>query len=253
VSDGFVLNSWGPPKADSQPPAPLPAMTGGPVASPTAIPPAPAGVNVPEYRKEAGKKAADDDQLLRTKAQGAIEFLDLSPSVKKTYQSNPNVFGPWSGTDTAQSWVRAPLRAVLPAGVGGDAINKDMEGFNQIKSATKQLSTLGLKAAFGGRITNAEMEQHNQMFGGLTSASAESAIESLTRMEQQHMNTLQHAVDRGLIDPSKVPRETVERGVASGALDARRFLPTIANPADASRLPKGSLFVNPDGKVLKVP
>lgn len=244
---GFVLNSWGPPQADAQP-APMPAMTGGPAASPTAIPPAPAGVNVPEYRKEVAKKAADDDQLLRTKAQGAIEFLDLSPNVKKIYQESPDVFGPWKGTDNYNAYVRAPAAATV-----SDEAAKNMEKFNQVKGATKQLSTLGLKAAFGGRITNMEMQQHNDMFGGLTSASMDSAVQSLERMEQQHFNTLQHAVDRGLIDPSKVPRDTVERGVVSGALDARRFLPTVANPADAARLPRGSLFVNPDGKTLRVP
>lgn len=249
---GFVLNSWGPPQADAPATATMPNNPGmAPLAaSPTAIPPAPVGVNVPEFRKEAAKKAADDDQLLRTKAQGAIEFLDLSPKVKETYQKYPNVFGPWSGSDVYQNYLRAPARAVTGDALGFD---KDMEGFNQIKSATKQLSTLGLKAAFGGRITNAEMEQHNQMFGGLTSSSADSAIQSLGRMEQQHFNTLQHAVDRGLIDPSKVPMDMVERGVASGVLEARRFLPTISSPADAARLPRGSLFVNPDGKVLRVP
>lgn len=251
MAEGFVLNSWGPPPvptADAPAPATAGAYQGGLAASPVAVPPAPPGVNVPEFRKETAKKIADSDELLRDKALGSVDFLGLSPKVKQIYRDSPDVFGPWVGSTAYNDFVRSPLAATVSS-----EAQKNMEKFNQVAGATKQLSTLGLKAAFGGRISNMEVGQHNAMFGGLQAASSDSAIQSLERMEQQHMNTIQSAVDRGLIDPSRVPRDVVELGIQNGQLNPSRFLPRIASPADAARLPSGSLFVNPQGKVLKVP
>lgn len=256
MPDGFVLNSWGPPPvptADTPAPAMAGAYQGGLAASPVAVPPAPPGVNVPEFRKETAKKIADEDDHLREKALSSMEFLGLSPKVKQIYRDSPDVFGPWVGTTAYNDFVRSPAAATSSFNPFASDSAANMEKFNQVQGATKQLSTLGLKAAFGSRISNVDVAQHNAMFGGAGSASAESAVKSLERMEQQHMNTLQSAVDRGLVDPSRVPRDVVELGIKNGQLNPSRFLPRIASPADAARLPSGSLFVNPDGKVLKVP
>lgn len=230
----------------------LPGPAPAPESSYIASPGPPAGVDPKKFREEMSSKTADDLVNQRTKAEGALDFLKISPRTKDVYAAGSDVFGPWMGTEEAQKYLRAPMAAV-----GSDTAQKNMEAYNQVQAATKELASLGLKARYGARITNVDVAQNNAMFGGLTAASSKSATEALHRMELEHGDALNNAVDLGLIDPRKVvsslPPDVLEHHLTSGVLDPNRFLPKVGSPAQAQGLPPGSFFVRPDGKVMKVP
>ena len=158
----FELLGWG------NPVSPAPAPPGQPNSSYMAVPGAPQNVDVPKFRQEMASKTADDLVNTRTKAEGAIDFLKISPRTKATYRDSPDVFGPWVGSDTYNSYVRSPA-----ANVSSEAA-KNMTKFNQVNNATKELASLGLKARYGARVTNADLAQNQAMFGGLQSADADS-------------------------------------------------------------------------------
>jgi hypothetical protein len=224
-----------------------------PSSSEYGAPQPPPGVNPYAYGQTYSAKMAENQALEAEKAKGSAEFLALAPSSIDTYRKYKDVFGPTKGREWYQM-----ARSAYASATGDKEAARNAMGYDEVNRATKILSLTGLKAAFGARPAVYEVQQNQQLYGGLTSASAESAESGVLREMAKHAQTLQDAVVHKRIVPNELMSDPNQRagvyyGIQRGLLDPKYFLPTAASPHEAHQLGSGTMFLTPQGKVMRVP
>ena len=189
-----------------------PAFTAGPI---------PVGVDPDKYRQDEAARIADAQKEMRTKAEGSLEFLPDAVRVMDRIKSGKydNAIGPIEGNSIYNEYVRGLGGALDPTGTA----RKNLGDYNELNADMKRLSTSNLKSQFGGRITNIEIGQNNQTFGGAQSASPETAHNILSKRVEASFEMLQRSIDSGLISPNAVPKDVAQRGVDMGVLNPKTF------------------------------
>jgi hypothetical protein len=189
--------------------------------------PPPPNVDPAEWYKKQAEELTTQRKDLTDYARDAIKNL---PDIARTQQlvantAGQNVIGPWAGGrlygDVRSVLANAPL-------VGqGYANEQDTAGI--VSSALQRLGVVGMKSAFGGRVTQAEWNAYQKITGDLTSASPAAVTENLGTRARNLSEGIELAIKEGVIDPKEVPPEVMKLVQQQRALP--KFAPGGVGPA----------------------
>lgn len=223
------------PAGPGAPPAAVPGYSGQPQSSIYAIPPPPPGANIAKYRQEAATKMADEMDNDRTKTEGAINYLKQSVDAQDLFnkpldgdsygRTYGDVIGPYAKPATNQkvqpdgsgiaSMVEEPL------GIVGSLLDpaSDLQGVRKLvgrvdpdvslgnkargvvdKSLTA-LQQLDLQQIYGKRVPVAGINQQAAASASVNAENKQTVMEQLGVRQVASINTIQQAVNNGLIDP----------------------------------------------------
>jgi hypothetical protein len=215
----------------------------------------PPGVDPAAFRKAEATRIAQDEQKLREQGEGAIQFIPDALRVLGRVQGpqGADAIGPYQGGSVVNGYIRPALGAIPgdPFGSG-----KALGDYNTLKSDIQRLSSTGLKAQFGARPTNVEVQMNNQTFGGLQSADQNTAANILKERIQNSYANLSRNVQHGFIKPEAVPPAVVQYGVQHGFLDPKAFgmtAPAASTQAQPQAIPApadrkvGNVYQTPRG------
>lgn len=199
--------------------------------APSAPPP---GVDPAAWRKAEAEKIVGDEQKLREQGEGSLQFLPDAIRVLGRVQGKQgtDAIGPWQGSPTMNDWVRPTLGAIPGDPFGS---SKALGDFNTLKSDLTRLSTTGLKASFGARPTNVEVQMNKDTYGGMQTADQATAANILKERIQNAYANLSRNIQHGFIRPDAVPQDVLQYGVQNGYLDGKKF--GIQQPAQQQAQP----------------
>lgn len=192
-----------------------------PSTSPYTTSAPPAGVDPAKWRQDEAARIADAQKELRTKAEGSLDFLPDAVRVMNNIKGGKynQAIGPIVGSPSYNEYVRGIGGALDPTGTA----RANLGSYNELNADIKRLATKNLKSQFGGRITNVEIGQNNQTFGGTQAADPQTAHNIISERVRASYETLQRAVDAKVMDPKSIPQDVVQRGVEMGALNPQSF------------------------------
>jgi len=197
-----------------------------PSTSPFAVPPPPPGVDPVKWREQQAGKVAEEEKLLREKGEGSLEFLpDALRVYDKVKTRGGEAIGPYQGSEGYNKYIRAPLSAL-----GSTEAAKNLGTFNELQADIKRLSVSNLKAQFGARPTNIDVQLNQQTFGGLQSADNATAASILQERIRSSFEVLGRNIQSGLVKPDAVPLDVAKRGIEMGMLDPKLFPGIAAAP-----------------------
>ncbi len=237
-----------------QPVQQAPGPQNNPSTTPYTTSAPPPGVDPAKWRTDEAARIADAQKELRTKAEGSLDFLPDAVRVMGNIQNGKynQAIGPIVGSPTYNEYVRGIGGALDPTGTA----RTNLGSYNELNADIKRLATKNLKSQFGGRITNVEIGQNNQTFGGTQAADPQTAHNIIGERVRAAYETLQRAVDAKVMDPRSVPPEVVQQGIQMGALKPESFgmqpqqqpaggaAPTAVNPKTGQRIMlKGNQWV----------
>ncbi len=213
-------------------------------ASVYAIPATIPGADAKLQRDEATKKMADEIANDREKGIGAIDFLQQAQTAKDLIDKYGNVIGRYAepteshatgggiAGDVVNAVANLPAQAIqigrnAVGSLGGDlpdgrnTFGADNAARDELRQTFTKLAQAGLKATYGGRVTNVDVKQQEQTVPRLTNQDATSAQAILENGTNQAWNTLQRNIDSGAINVASIPPAIIQQGVTSGKLKIR--------------------------------
>jgi lysozyme len=183
-----------------------------------AIPEAPEGANVAEWRKAMTEKQAKENAEIADKAQGSIEYLRNAGDIRKQVAGfDPGVFTPGYASDTMRN-----VGAWVP-NLGLTDVDKKIQQRDQLEANINTLAAGFAKSTFGSRVTNTDLETAKKAFGMSPTADQQTALRLLAQREREAHGRIAEGIENGSILPNQLDPQMAKEGLAMGVYKPEWF------------------------------
>ena len=201
--------------------------------------PAPPNVDAAEWNKKQAEDLSAQRNDLQTYARDAIKNL---PDIVRTQQkvvntAGQNVIGPIAG-----SWPYTTFRNVMAnAPIVGPGYANERDTAGEVGADLKRLGIVGMKSAFGGRVTQNEWAAYQKITGDLSSASPNVVANNLGTRARNLAEGIDLAIKEGVINPNEVPPEVMR------LVEQQRAMPKMAPGSIGPTVKPGNYSWSPTG------